>query len=181
MDGIASVASRIVEDLQDRYPTQRNTQRDKLGLLVATMLEVRSANLMDLAAVLPRPIERIDKRSQWIERFMANDLVECDAVMARFAREVLTRIASSGERPVLSMDQSQASGKHHMLMVAVRVSNRALPLCWRVRETKGSIGFEVQREVLEAVRKMLPEGMVPVLMGDRLAACPAPDPGDRRT
>ena len=168
MDGIAAVASRIVDDLQGRYPNQRKTQRDKLGLLVATMLEVRSANLMDMAAVLPRPIERIDKRSQWIERFMSNDLVDCDAVMAPFAREVLARIASSGERPVLSMDQSQASGKHHMLMVAVRVGNRALPLCWRVRETKGAIGFAVQREVLEAVREMLPEGAVPVLMGDRL-------------
>ncbi len=108
MDGIAAVASRIVEDLQERYPNQRKTQRDKLGLLVATMLEVRSANLMDMAAVLPRPIERIDERSQWIERFMSNDLVDCDAVMAPFAREVLARIASPGERPVLSMDQSQA-------------------------------------------------------------------------
>src|SRR3712207_8039796 len=46
--------------------------RDKLALLVATRLQVRSANLMDVAACLPRPAERLDSRYQWIKRFLAN-------------------------------------------------------------------------------------------------------------
>jgi hypothetical protein len=32
---------------------------------------VRSANLMDLAACLPRPAERLDTRYQWIKRLLA--------------------------------------------------------------------------------------------------------------
>ena len=56
MGGIEHVAQGIVLDLEAKLPSQRKTQRSKLGLLVATMLEVRSANLMDLAASVPRPI-----------------------------------------------------------------------------------------------------------------------------
>jgi hypothetical protein len=37
-----------------------------LSLLVATMLDVRSANLMDLAAGLPLAADRTDMRYQWI-------------------------------------------------------------------------------------------------------------------
>lgn len=41
MSGIEQLSIRIIEDLANRLPEQRKTQRDKLGLLVATMLEVR--------------------------------------------------------------------------------------------------------------------------------------------
>ncbi len=172
MSGIEQLSRRIIEDLARRLPGQRKTQRDKLGLLVATMLEVRSANLMDLAASLPRPIKRLDKRSQWIERFLSNDLVDVDEVMAPFAREVLSRIVGSGQRLVLMIDQTQASVRHQVLMVSVRLGGRALPVAWQARRTSGAIGFSGQRNVLEAVRRLLPEGARPVLMGDRFYGSP---------
>jgi hypothetical protein len=62
MGGIERLAGAISADLKERLPGQRKTQREKLALLVATMLEVRSANLMDLAASLPRPSERLEMR-----------------------------------------------------------------------------------------------------------------------
>ena len=62
MGGIEHVGDAITADLAARLPRQRKAQRAKLGLLVATMLEARSANLMDLAAALPRPTERLDMR-----------------------------------------------------------------------------------------------------------------------
>ena len=48
--GIATVAAAIEEDLRGRLPAQHKKQRAGLALLTATMLDVRSANLMDLAA-----------------------------------------------------------------------------------------------------------------------------------
>jgi hypothetical protein len=51
--GIEVLAEAISADLKARLPGQRKTQREKLALLIATMLDVRSANLMDLAASLP--------------------------------------------------------------------------------------------------------------------------------
>ena len=82
MGGIGQVASGISAELGRRLPGQRKTQRENLALLVATMLDQRSANLMDLTAALPRPAERIDMRYQWIVRVLANPLIDCDAVMA---------------------------------------------------------------------------------------------------
>ena len=50
--GIAQLAVGIGADLLGRLPDQRKTQCDKLALLIATMLEFRSANLMALLLLL---------------------------------------------------------------------------------------------------------------------------------
>ena len=127
MSGIEVVASGIEAELQRRLPRQRKTQRGKLALLVATMLSERSANLMDLAAALPRPAERVDMRYQWISRLLGNGLVDVDTVMAPHAREVLARLAADGRTIVLLIDQTQVSARHQVIMVAARVGGRALP------------------------------------------------------
>jgi hypothetical protein len=119
--GIEILAEAISADLVVRLPGQRKTQREKLALLVATMLDVRSANLMDLAASLPRPAEQLAMRYQWIKRLLANELVDSDAVMAPFGREMLDRLAARGETLVLMIDQTQATALHQAVMVAVRV------------------------------------------------------------
>src|SRR3954470_8375496 len=55
MSGIEQLAQTVATDMEQRLPGQRKTQRGKLALLVATMLQVRSANLMDGAAVPAAP------------------------------------------------------------------------------------------------------------------------------
>src|SRR3954466_9770976 len=185
MSGIEQLAEMITTDLEQRLPGQRKTQRDKLALLVATMLQVRSANLMDVAACLPRPAERLDSRYQWIKRFLANTHVVSDAVMAPYGREVLARLSAQGQTVVLLIDQTQVNERHQAVMVAVRLGGRALPLgsapglcpwalplTWRVKETQGAIGFAEQREALQAVARLLPPGIRPVLIGDRFYGSP---------
>ena len=44
MGGIERLAGAISSDLKGRLPGQRKTQREKLALLVATMLDVRRDN-----------------------------------------------------------------------------------------------------------------------------------------
>ena len=169
--GVAAVAAGISADLQRRLPGQRKTQRDKLALLIATMLDARSANLMVLAASLPRPAERADMRYQWIARFIDNPLVDCDTVMEPFACEVLARAAAGG-RIVLIMDQTKASDRHQILMLSLRFGARALPLAWRVEATDGAIGFAVQRRLLDAVAPWLPSSAEICLMADRFYGTP---------
>ena len=173
MGGITTIWEGICADMEGRLPGQNKKQREGLSLLVATMLEVRSANLMDLAASLPRAADRLDMRYQWISRVLGNDLIDIDAVMAPYGREVLARLGASGQRIVLIMDQTQLTTRHQAVVVAVRFGGRALPLSWRIRETQGAIGFAEQREALEVARAMLPEGAKPVLMGDRFYGSPA--------
>jgi Transposase DDE domain len=167
MDGVKGIADGIAKELQRLLPEQRRTQRHNLSLLVATMLDVRSANLMDLAAGLPREAERIDMRYQWIARVLMNPLIVSDAVMAPFVAEVLSRLAVGSQPIVLIMDQSKLSDRHQVLMLAVRYGERALALLWRVEATEGAIGFAVQEELLNAVLPLLPEGVEVCLMADR--------------
>jgi hypothetical protein len=167
MNGISELAKAVAKELQQRLPRQRKTQRENLALLVATMLEARSANLMELAAVLPRPAERVDLRFQWIWRVLMNPLIAPDDVMTPFAAEVMGRVADGKQPLVLIMDQSKINDRLQVLMLALRWGERALPVLWRVEETKGSIGFETQKELLEAVTPILPEGAQICLMADR--------------
>ncbi len=120
VNGIVVWADGIREELAKRLPRQRKTQRDKLAVLVATMLHVRSANLVELAAGLPRESDRWDMGYQWISRFLANELVCCDEVMEPFAREVLARLGESGEPIPPILDQTKASDRHQILMLSVR-------------------------------------------------------------
>jgi hypothetical protein len=167
VDGIKVLTEGISLEFQRLLPGQRKTQRNNLALLVATMLDVRSANLMDLAAGLPREAERLDMRFQWIWRVLMNPLIVPDAVMAPFAREALARQAGTGEPVVLILDQSKTNDRHQVLMLALRHGERALPLLWRVETTEGAIGFAVQKDLLEAIVPLLPDGAVICLMGDR--------------
>ena len=73
---------------------------------------------------------------------------------------------------VLLIDQTKVSERHQVVMVAVRLGGRALPLAWRVKETQGAIGFAEQRAALEAAARLLPAGTKPVLMGDRFYGSP---------
>ena len=54
MGGIETMAAAIGADLAARLPRQNKKQREGLALLVATALDVRDVNLMELAAALPR-------------------------------------------------------------------------------------------------------------------------------
>jgi DDE family transposase len=167
VDAIKQIAASISSDLKQRLPDQRKTQREKLALLVATMLDVRSANLMDLAAGLPLEADRTDMRYQWITRLLGNPLVMSDEIMEPFAREVLEQAAAEAKPVVLILDQSKVSERHQILMLALRYGNRALPLAWRVETTQGAIGFATQKALLEAVVPWVPVGAKLLLMGDR--------------
>src|SRR4051794_25972709 len=175
MDGIKEIADGFGAELKRRLPKQRKTQRTKLALLVATMLDVRSANLMELAAGLPREADRTGPsgnaqrymRYQWITRLLGNPLVGSDEIMEPFSREVLERAAAGGQPIVLILDQSKMSDRHQVLMLALRWGERALPLAWRVAETDGAIGFDTQKALLDAVVAWLPERTTVRLMGDR--------------
>jgi hypothetical protein len=173
MGGIETIAAAIEADLAARLPRQNKKQRAGLALLVATALDVRAVNLMELAAALPRAAARLDMRYQWISRLLGNDLIQVDAVMAPDARAVLARAAAHAPTLVLIIDQSQVNAAHQMVMVSLRVGRRAVPLAWRVKKTTGAIGFAEQREVLDRVAALLPEGVRPVLMGDRFYGSPA--------
>src|SRR4051812_49938328 len=113
-------------------------------------------------------------RDQWIKRVLANAHVISDVVMAPYGREVLARLSAQGQTVVLLIDQTKVSERHQVVMVAVRLGGRALPLAWRVKETQGAIGFAEQRAALEAAARLLPAGPTPGVVGGPVFGSPRP-------
>lgn len=163
---IHHLADHANKTLQKMLPGQRKTQRDKLAVLIGTMLEVRSANTMELAAALPIKTERLDMRYQWVSRFLANPYVRVSEVMRPFAEQLFQKIASKGP-VVIAIDQTQACFGMQILMVSVRFEKRALPIAWIAHETEGGIGFSEQSYLLKLVASYLPVGCSVRLLGDR--------------
>lgn len=165
--GLREVLCRVEENFEQRLPGYHKSRRGGLAILIGLMLEVRSANLMELAAALPREIGAKDHRYQYIERLLSNTHIDCDEIMKAYAGEIFQRLSSDGRTVVLMLDQSKINELNQVLMLSVRVRGRALPVAWRVRTTKGNIGFEVQKELLEAVAGWFPEGVRIMLAADR--------------
>ena len=167
MGTVGHLAEEIERGLRRAHPKLRKTVIGKLAATVAAALQAQTANTAAWAAVLPMDTERADMRLQWIARLLGNDLVECAPIMEPFARERLRRAAANGQTVVLSMDQTDLGDRFAILMLSVRVGERALPLIWAVEAGAANLGFEAQRALLERVLGWLPSGARVLLAADR--------------
>jgi hypothetical protein len=165
--GLSHIFNAIEDDFSERLPGYHKSRREGLALLSSVMLESRSANLMELAAALPRDIGSKDHRYQYISRVLTNSHIDCDEIMRGYATEVFARLSEQGQTIVLMMDQSHINDVNEVLMLSVRIGERALPVAWRVRKTQGNIGFVTQKDLLDAVKEWLPENSNVMLAADR--------------
>jgi hypothetical protein len=140
---------------------------NKLSLAVGAMIEVRTPNTAELANVLPLPTERQDMREQWLRRLLKNPRLESPTILEPFARAELAEAARNGQTVILSLDQTDLGNRMAVLMLAVRVGDRSLPLAWWVEAGAANIGFAGQQVVLERVRAWLPVGAPVLLLADR--------------
>lgn len=164
---LSALIEAIEGDFKARLPGYHKSRREGLVTLAGVMLETRSANLMELAAALPREIGAADHRYQYIERQLKNQEIGADAVIMSYAMQVIGRLASRGQTIILQMDQSHINETNEILMVSVRLRKRAVPVAWRVRSTQGNIGFDVQQELLDSVHAWLPKDVSVMLAADR--------------
>ncbi len=67
----------------------------------------------------------------------------------------------------MMMDQNKISNGFECLMISDRLGERAIAVGWRVVKTKGEIGFNDQKNLLESVAKKIPEGIKILLSADR--------------
>lgn len=165
--GIKHLSEQINKELEAQVPHLMMVPRRNLADLIGTMLVERSANTMDLAAALPRETERIDMRYQFIWRTLSNKRIDEVSIMQDMAKPILKALVGNTKTLVLLMDQTTAGNGDEILMLALRIENRALPLFWHVEKTEGNIGFKDQKKVLDRVASILPSGANVVLMGDR--------------
>lgn len=162
-----SLYSAIEEDFKERLPDYHKSRREGLCTLAALMLEVRSPNLMELAAALPREAKHQDERYRYITRLLSNPHIDIDEVSGAYARDIISQIAGSGQTVVLMLDQSHINDHNQVLMLSVQTGKRAIPFLWRVRATQGNIGFDVQKDLLDRALSFIPAGKKVMLAADR--------------
>jgi hypothetical protein len=167
MGTVQKLAEKVKEGLQTALPKLRKTVVNKLALAVGAMIEAQTPNTIELANVLPVPTERQDMREQWLRRLLKNPLLDSPVVLEPFARVALEAAARNGQTVMLSLDQTDLGDRFAVLMVAVQVGDRSLPVAWEVEAGAANIGFAGQQVLLERVRAWLPPDAAVLLLGDR--------------
>lgn len=165
--GIIHVATVIEEDLRDRDTNLTKPQRIGLADIASSILTCRNVNTSELANVLPRKVNSDEERYRYINRWLANDKITPHRVMQGFVPEMLELLGENDQTVILMMDQSKISDGMECLMISARLGMRATAIGWKVVQTKGEIGFNEQKELLEKVAKMIPQGINVLLSADR--------------
>ncbi|HEX3000640.1 MAG TPA: IS4 family transposase [Armatimonadota bacterium] len=167
MGTVQKLAAKVKEGLQAAHPKLRKTVINKLALAVGAMLEAQTPNTSELANVLPVPTARQDLREQWLRRLLTNPLLQSPVILEPFARTVLEEAAHNGQTVILSLDQTDLGDRFAVLMLAVQVGDRSLPVAWQVEAGAANIGFAGQQVLLDQVRAWLPTEAAVLLLGDR--------------
>lgn len=165
--GVAHVAAVIEEDLQDRDTGLSKPHRIGLADLAASIMASRSVNTSEIANILPREVKSDEERYRYINRWLGNEKIDPLRAMKGFVPEMMEALSEKGETVILMLDQSKISEGFECLMISARVHERAVAVGWRVVETKGEIGFEIQKQLIEEIGKMIPEGIDVMLAADR--------------
>ena len=120
----SALISAIEEDFKQRLPDYHKSRREALTTLAGVMLETRSANLMELAAALPREIGAADHRYQYIDRQLKNEAIDAGVTIKPYALAAIERLAARGQTVVLQMDQSHINDANEVLMLSARLRKR---------------------------------------------------------
>lgn len=167
MNSVMKLAQQIRKGLDAHLGDLRKTVLRKLSLTVAALLEARKPGLAEIAARLPLKTTRSDMREQWLRRLLKNELLDPFEVMQPFARMELEKAASAGQTIFLQMDQTDLGDRFAVLMLALRVGGRSLPLLWKVESGAANIGFDGQQELLDRLLGWIPVGAQVMLLADR--------------
>jgi hypothetical protein len=153
----------------------RKSQVTTLSVLVAATLSAMRLSLAGIGREMAAQHNGAAKYGiKRVYRFLSNAAVEpvevMPAVMTRLMRRHLKRHAKRPDRrPVLvSLDWTKVR-RYHVLMAAMVVDGRALPLCWESYADKVQSKSQnaLEEAMLLKIRSALPPGVRIVVMADR--------------
>ena len=167
MGTVEHLAKCIEQDLAGMFSAMFKSPREKLAIMIAALIEARSCNTMELAARLPIKTERAASRYAWVERFLSTETIDDMDVMETMTRGLLPTLSAKGQALIISMDQTSLDAGRAIAMMSARVGERALPLFWQVRNTKGNIPIKDYLPLLERLKLCVPDGIKVMILADR--------------
>ncbi len=144
------ILSKIIEK-NPKGSHIRKTHMENLAVLTETVLNIRSVNTSEIAAAIPRNLDRQDMREQWVLRTLGNKKISCVDVIEPYIREIFEKISTNNKKIVICIDQTHINRYIELLVVGVHFLGRALPLICKASNNKGNIGFEEQAKLLNTI------------------------------
>jgi hypothetical protein len=163
---IVQVSDKICAHIKKLLPQFDIRIARHIGDAVACSLYTQTVNTGKWIPVYPRDCLAKSKEAS-ISRLWQSPLWDTVRLMNAMIQEIVPLITSKNQTLILMMDQTELDDDRQCLMVSMAFNGRALPVFWKVVESRGSLGFDVQEEVLNEVLKMIPDGVNVLLMGDR--------------
>ncbi len=164
---VAHLAAAIEADLKKRQTNLDKPALNGLADLSATMLIAQSINTSELANALPREVQSNESRYRFINRWLKNTRINFHDAIKPFAVELLQKLSSNGSVVSISFDQTKICNGFECIMLSIRFGERALPLLWKVVETKGSIGFDFQEPLIRGFAQIVPQNVKILFNADR--------------
>ncbi len=154
--------------LNKLYPKdpQGNLARhlNTLAALISGIVGSKSTQLPQIAGKVPDG-NQVESRVKRFSRWINNEKIEGELYFLPFAESLLLQLAL--ETLVLIIDGSVVGRGCVCLMVSVVYKGRALPIAWTVvKGNKGHLPEEVHIDLVQQVKRFVPEQAEVVFLGD---------------
>jgi hypothetical protein len=147
-----------------------------LEMLVRVIQIFKEIKIEKLAGRIPLPI-KFESRRRAIQRFLLERALDISLLWLPIIKQIVDRKMSEQKHRAkkkngverkkiyLAMDRTQWQ-EHNILMVAIIIDKRALPIYWEFLDKKGCSNLAEQQQVLRPVFKLFSEYQI-CLLGDR--------------
>jgi Transposase DDE domain len=147
-----------------------------LEMLVRVIQIFKEIKIEKLAGRIPLPI-KFESRRRAIQRFLIERALDISLLWLPMIKQIVdrkmseqkhrTRKKNSTERKkiYLAMDRTQWQ-EHNILMIAIVIDKRAMPIYWEFLDKKGCSNLAEQQQVLRPVFEIFSEYQI-FLLGDR--------------
>lgn len=147
-----------------------------IEILVRVIQVFKEIKIEKLAGRIPLPI-KFESRRKAIQRFLLLRALDISLLWLPIIKQIVdqkmseqkhrTRKKNSNERKkiYLAMDRTQWQ-EHNILMIAIIIERRAMPIYWEFLDKKGCSNLAEQQKVLRPVFELFSEYQI-CLLGDR--------------
>lgn len=148
------------------YSGQRVTWLRATATLVYGMYMAQSVHLSKIAAEVPGQAKLLSQERR-LSRLLDNPHFQPQALYAPLVQWWLRWIGKTYGELVLVLDGTKVSANKQLLMVAVPLKRRALPVAWQwIEQKRGHSSTTEQLELLRSVQQLLPGGISVTVVGD---------------
>lgn len=152
--------------LEQRFPKERTTRICAVAAAALGIFQSHSVHLGEIAAEVPGTAKRVSQERR-LMRLVNNPAICPKRWYSPLARWWLTWCGRTTGEIVLIVDGTRVSAHHQLLMVAVALPRRALPIAWTwMNCAQGHSSRHKQLALLARVQALLPPQVPVVLVGD---------------